>query len=76
MKDRLACREARRRPVADIEEGYIFTTACILPNLAMKLPCLPRVSAGPVGLHGVRGLVSAAQPDPARTREVGRAASH
>jgi predicted dehydrogenase len=37
MKDLLACREARRRPVADIEEGYISTTVCILANIAMKL---------------------------------------
>jgi predicted dehydrogenase len=37
MKDLLASREAGRRPVADIEEGYVSTTACILANLAMKL---------------------------------------
>ena len=37
MRDLLACRETRKRPVADIEEGYISTTACILANLAMKL---------------------------------------
>jgi predicted dehydrogenase len=37
MKDLLACRETRARPVADIEEGCVSTTACILANLAMKL---------------------------------------
>jgi predicted dehydrogenase len=37
MKDLLACREARSRPVADIEQGCISTTACILANLALKL---------------------------------------
>ena len=37
MKDLLASRDTRRRPVADIEEGYVSTTACILANLAMKL---------------------------------------
>jgi predicted dehydrogenase len=37
MRDMLACRETGRRPVADIEEGYISTTACILANLAMQL---------------------------------------
>jgi predicted dehydrogenase len=28
--------DARARPVADIEQGYISTTSCILANLAMK----------------------------------------
>ena len=37
MKDLLAAREGRGRPVADIEEGAISTTACILANIAMKL---------------------------------------
>ena len=37
MKDFLAARESRGRPVADIEEGAISTTACILANLAMTL---------------------------------------
>ena len=37
MKDLLACRETRSRPVADIEQGCVSTTACILANLAMKL---------------------------------------
>jgi predicted dehydrogenase len=37
MKDLLACMKSRGRPVADIEEGYISTTACILANLSMKL---------------------------------------
>ena len=37
MKDLLTCMKTRGRPVADIEEGYISTTACILANLSMKL---------------------------------------
>ena len=37
MKDLLANMKSRGRPVADIEEGYISTTACILANLSMKL---------------------------------------
>jgi predicted dehydrogenase len=37
MKDLLACMKSRGRPVADIEEGYMSTTACILANLSMKL---------------------------------------
>jgi predicted dehydrogenase len=37
MKDWLAAIGSRSRPVADIEEGYISTTSCILANLALKL---------------------------------------
>jgi predicted dehydrogenase len=37
MKDLLTCMKTRGRPVADIEEGYISTTACILANLSQKL---------------------------------------
>jgi predicted dehydrogenase len=37
MQDLLANMKSRGRPVADIEEGYISTTACILANLSMKL---------------------------------------
>jgi predicted dehydrogenase len=37
MKDLVLCRETRKRPVADIEEGCISTTACILANIALKL---------------------------------------
>ena len=37
MKDFLAACATRGRPVADIEEGYISTTSCILANLAMRL---------------------------------------
>jgi hypothetical protein len=37
MKDLLASMKTRGRPVADIEEGYISTTACILANLSMRL---------------------------------------
>ncbi|CAN5838213.1 Gfo/Idh/MocA family oxidoreductase [soil metagenome] len=37
MTDFLSCIESRRRPVADIEEGYISATACILANLSQGL---------------------------------------
>ncbi len=37
MKDFLACVASRGTPVADIEQGYISTTACILANLSMRL---------------------------------------
>jgi predicted dehydrogenase len=37
MKDFLACIESRQKPVADIEQGYISATACILANLSMRL---------------------------------------
>jgi predicted dehydrogenase len=36
MKNLLAAIDARSKPVADIEQGYISTTCCILANLAMK----------------------------------------
>jgi len=37
MKDWLAPRETRKKPVADIEQGYISTASCILANIAMDL---------------------------------------
>ncbi len=37
MKDFLSCIESRQKPVADIEQGYMSATACILANLSMKL---------------------------------------
>jgi predicted dehydrogenase len=37
MKDLLANIATRGKPVADIEQGYISTTSCILANLSMKL---------------------------------------
>lgn len=36
MQDFLAAIDARKNPVADIEEGYISASCCILGNLAMK----------------------------------------
>ena len=36
MKDWLTCVQTRQRPVADIEEGCISTTACILANLSLR----------------------------------------
>jgi len=37
MKDFLSAIAARRKPVADIEEGYTSTASCILANLSMQL---------------------------------------
>ena len=37
MKDFLAAIDSRGRPVADIEEGYISTTSCILANMALEV---------------------------------------
>jgi predicted dehydrogenase len=37
MQNLLAAIDSRGKPVADIEEGFISTTSCILANLAMKL---------------------------------------
>ncbi len=37
MKDFLKAIDSRSKPVADIEQGYISTTSCILANLSMQL---------------------------------------
>jgi predicted dehydrogenase len=37
MKNFLECIETRARPVSDIEQGYMSTSACILANLSLKL---------------------------------------
>lgn len=37
MKDLLAAIATRGKPVADIEQGYISTTACILASMSLKL---------------------------------------
>jgi hypothetical protein len=37
MRNLLSCIADRSKPVADIEQGYISTTSCILANLSMKL---------------------------------------
>jgi predicted dehydrogenase len=37
MKNLLECTATRGRPVADIEQGHISTSACILANLSMRL---------------------------------------
>jgi predicted dehydrogenase len=37
MKDFLSCIASRGRPVADIEEGYISASACILANISQQL---------------------------------------
>ena len=37
IKDLLAAIASRGKPVADIEQGYISSTACILANMSLKL---------------------------------------
>ena len=37
MQNFLAARRENKRPVSDIEEGYISTASCILANLSMRL---------------------------------------
>jgi predicted dehydrogenase len=37
MQNFLECIETRQTPVADIEQGYMSATACILANLSMQL---------------------------------------
>ncbi len=37
MKNLLECIDTRARPVSDIEQGYMSTSACILANLSQKL---------------------------------------
>jgi predicted dehydrogenase len=37
MRDFLAARQSRGKPVADIEQGHISTASCILANLSMEL---------------------------------------
>jgi hypothetical protein len=37
MKNFLECVESRQRPVSDIEQGYMSTSACILANISMQL---------------------------------------
>jgi len=37
MKDFLACIESRGKPVADIEQGYTSTAACVLANISAAL---------------------------------------
>jgi predicted dehydrogenase len=37
MKDFLSAIASRGKPVADIEQGYMSTTACLLANLSMQL---------------------------------------
>ena len=37
MKDLLAAIDKRSRPVADIEEGFISSSCCIMGNMALKL---------------------------------------
>ena len=43
MKDFLAARQNRSKPIADIEEGHISTASCILANISMALKGRPLV---------------------------------
>jgi predicted dehydrogenase len=37
MQDFLACIASRGKPVADIEQGYMSTAACVLANMSMRI---------------------------------------
>jgi hypothetical protein len=37
LRDVLECMKTRARPVADIEQGHLSSSACILANVALKL---------------------------------------
>jgi hypothetical protein len=37
MKNFLEARREKKRPVADIEQGYISSACCIMANLSMRL---------------------------------------
>ena len=37
MRDFVAAIDSRGKPVADIEQGYISTTSCILANLSLQV---------------------------------------
>jgi hypothetical protein len=37
MRNLLTCIESREKPVADIEQGYMSASACILANMSQKL---------------------------------------
>src|SRR5262249_45666479 len=37
QRDFVAAIQKRSKPVADIEQGYISTTSCLLANISMKL---------------------------------------
>jgi predicted dehydrogenase len=37
VRDFLACVQTRQRPVADVEEAYVSTAACILANVSMQV---------------------------------------
>ena len=69
MKDFLSCIESRKTPVADIEQGYISTTACILANLSHAAGTLDHLGPGQGDGRGRRGsqqTVAASLPDAAR----------
>jgi predicted dehydrogenase len=52
MRDFLAAREAKAKPVADIEQGHISTASCVLANLSMALG---RSLAWDAAKHEVKG---------------------
>ena len=45
MKNFLECIASREKPVSDIEQGYMSTTACILANMSLKLGTLADVGS-------------------------------
>jgi predicted dehydrogenase len=74
MKNLLAAIDSRGKPVADIEQGYISTTSCILANLSMKLgrslawdPATGRIAGDNEANHLLRRPYRAPwmHPDPA-----------
>ena len=65
MKNLLACRETRARPVADIEEGVTSSIACILANLSHAPR--PHARVGPRQGRGRRRRRSQPPAAPART---------
>ncbi len=58
MLDLLAAIEKRSKPVADIEQGFISTSSCIMANMAMKLG---RTLEYDPATHTVRGDAEATQ---------------
>ena len=68
MRDLLAAIASRGRPVADIEEGYISTTSCILANLALEAG--PDARLGPAGPQGHRRRRGQQAPGPAVPQSV------
>ena len=47
MMDFLAAIDKRSKPVADIEQGYISTAACILANMSLQTRAAHSVGSAP-----------------------------